>query len=385
MSVKKIVLTGGPCAGKTTAENILIEELEKSGYKVFFIAETATEILSKGVNPQTLGGGKEGLYLFQKTIFELQQAKERVFEQMAEMYPSEKKIIIYDRGVTDGKAFGGKEIYERILYEENQNEFAIRDHYDAVFHLVTTAKGAEAFYGNATNASRQEDLEGAREADTRLVEAYSGHSHLRIIGNTGRDFTAKMNELLRCVKSFLGEPIHKEVEYKFLIEYPDIEMLTALPTCQKSTITQIYLKSKPGVDRRIRQREQEGHISYFYTEKRDAGTDGLSRYEDERQITAQEYSMLMKEADYNKHTIIKDRYSIVNGEQTCEIDIYPFWNDRAILEVEVEDEKDTVILPEFIRMIRDVTRDPAYKNTNLAVNYEIEEPELVTENQEPEI
>lgn len=381
MSVKKIVLTGGPCAGKTTAEKVLINELEKSGYKVFFIPETATEILEKGVNPGTLGGGNEGLYLFQKSIFELQQAKEEVFEQMAERYPAEKKVIIYDRGLVDGKGFGGKEIYDRILYEENKNEFAIRDHYDGVFHLVTAARGAEKFYSKESNENRQEDLEGARVADKALVEAWSGHPHLRIIGNNGRDFSSKMAELVKSVKAFLGEPVPKEIEYKYLIEYPDVNKLLQIPTCQKSTITQIYLKNPPGspngMDRRIRQREQGGHITYTYTEKTPVkGGNGFVRMEDERHITASEYNSLLKETDYNKHTIIKDRYSIVDGERTYEIDVYPFWDDRAIMEVELEDEGDIVEIPDFVNVVRNVTNEPEYKNSSLAVNFDIYEPEL---------
>lgn len=378
MSVKKIVLTGGPCAGKTSAQKSLVEELEKTGYKVFFVPETATELLSMGVNPDTLGGGTEGLYLFQKAIFELQERKEEAIERMAETFPEEKKVVIYDRGLTDGKGFGGKEIYDKILYEENRNEFAVRDRYDAVFHLVTAAKGAESFYGNATNEVRRENLEEARQADDNIVGAWTGHPHLRVIGNNMRDFNKKISDLVKSVKNFLGEPVAKEIERKYLIEYPDVEELMSLPTCQKSTITQIYLKSEPGVDRRIRQREQGGHITYTYTEKRPVKqNDGVfARYEDERQISVKEYNMLLKEADYKKHTIVKDRYNIVENELTYEIDVYPFWDDRAIMEVELDDENDIVTIPDFVSVVRDVTNETAYKNASLAVNFEIDEPDL---------
>ena len=378
MSVKKIVLTGGPCAGKTSAQKSLIEELEKTGYKVFFVQETATELLNMGVNPDTLGGGTEGLYLFQKAIFELQERKEEAIERMAKTFPAEKKVVIYDRGLTDGKGFGGKEIYDKILYEENRNEFAVRDRYDAVFHLVTAAKGAEAFYGNSTNEVRRENLEEARIADEKIVSAWTGHPHLRVIGNNMRNFDKKIADLVKSVKNFLGEPVAKEIEKKYLIEYPDVDNLLRMPNCQKSTITQIYLKSEPGVDRRIRQREQGGYITYTYTEKRPVEqSDGtFARYEDERQISVKEYNTLLKEADYRKHTIVKDRYNVVENEVTYEIDVYPFWNDRAIMEIELDDENDIYTIPDFVSVVRDVTCEAAYKNTNLASNFEIDEPEL---------
>ena len=45
MSVTKIVITGGPCAGKSTAMSTIQSELTKLGYKVYFIAESATEVI----------------------------------------------------------------------------------------------------------------------------------------------------------------------------------------------------------------------------------------------------------------------------------------------------------------------------------------------------
>ena len=48
------------------------------------------------------------------------------------------------------------------------------------------------------------------------------------------------------------------------------------------------------------------------------------------------------------------------------MDIYPFWQDRAILEVEVRGEEETVLLPRGLHVIREVSADKRYKNVNLA-------------------
>ena len=42
MLVSKICLTGGPCAGKSTALSKIERELTDLGYKVFIIDEVAT-------------------------------------------------------------------------------------------------------------------------------------------------------------------------------------------------------------------------------------------------------------------------------------------------------------------------------------------------------
>ena len=53
ISVKKIVLTGGPCAGKTTALTWINNYFSSRGYTVLFVPETATELISNGVAPWT--------------------------------------------------------------------------------------------------------------------------------------------------------------------------------------------------------------------------------------------------------------------------------------------------------------------------------------------
>lgn len=49
--IVKIVITGGPCAGKTTAMSWITNTFTKQGYTVLFIPETATSLISSGVTP----------------------------------------------------------------------------------------------------------------------------------------------------------------------------------------------------------------------------------------------------------------------------------------------------------------------------------------------
>lgn len=52
--IAKIVLTGGPCAGKTTALNWINNFYTKKGYGVIFVPETATELITSGISPTTV-------------------------------------------------------------------------------------------------------------------------------------------------------------------------------------------------------------------------------------------------------------------------------------------------------------------------------------------
>ena len=53
-------------------------------------------------------------------------------------------------------------------------------------------------------------------------------------------------------------------------------------------------------------------------------------------------------------------------DQRFEIDLFPFWSDRAIMEIELEREDQAVDFPPEINIIREVTEDRRYTNSSLA-------------------
>ena len=207
MSVSKIVITGGPCAGKTTGMSWIQNAFTERGYKVLFISETATELISGGVAPWTCSTNVE----YQKCQMKLQIEKEKVFEQAAGTMDSEKILIVCDRGALDNKAYMTEADYALLLNDLKTNEIELRDGYDAVFHLVTAAKGAEQFYTTANNTARTETVEEEAALDDKLISAWTGHPHLRIIDNS-LGFEEKMKHLISEIANFLGEPEPYEIE-----------------------------------------------------------------------------------------------------------------------------------------------------------------------------
>ena len=357
-TITKIVITGGPCAGKSTAMSWIQKHFSQQGWTVLFVPETATEFISGGVAPWTCGTNAQ----YQVVQMTLQKEKERLFEQAARTMPKDKILIVCDRGMLDNRAYMNEEETEWVMEQIGANEVELRDVYDAVFHLVTAAKGAEEFYTTANNSARIETVEQAVALDDKIIAAWTGHPHFRVINNE-TDFEEKMRRLMREIASFLGGPEPLEIERKFLIEYPDIAWLESLPNCSRIDVIQTYLTAKDGEERRIRQRGSEGHYMYFMTVKR--GT-GLKRIEIEKRLTKDEYLIALMETDVSRRPIRKTRYCLTWGIQYFEIDVYPFWQDRAIVEIELTDENDPIEFPPQLRVIREVTDDPAYKNAALA-------------------
>ena len=360
MDVTKVVITGGPCAGKTTAMNWIQNHFSRMGYTVLFIPETATELISGGVAPWTCGTNLD----YQKCQVRLQLVKEEVFEQAARSMKADKILIVCDRGFMDNKAYMNEEEFAAAVESVGGNVVDLRDNYDAVFHLVTAAKGAEEFYTLENNAARYETIEEAVALDDRLIAAWTGHPHFRIIDNS-MNFDKKLQNLLNEMLAVVGEDTTIEVERKFLIEYPDLEWLENNPFARKIDIVQTYLNAPEGEEYRVRQRGENGH--YIFSETVKKPVSGMKRIEIERRLSENEYRKLLEyNRDASRTPIRKTRYCLAYDRQYFEIDVYPFWNDRAIVEIELSDENQEIRFPDEIHIIKEVTDDPDYKNAALA-------------------
>ncbi len=344
----KIVLTGGPSGGKTQALNILKIKLEAYGIKVFTVTEAAAGLLNSGFS-----GDKPG-YEFQKAIAMWQIEAEEKAEEFSKGY---KSLIICDRGLMDSKVYLNNKEFKRLKKDLNMTDIELRDRYDAVFHMDSTSKYDSVIY--ETDDIRDETREEAQSINERSLRAWCGNPHYRFIPVCD-SFEEKFDILLREVKAFLGIPKPLEIERKFLIKFPDIDYLLTL-NCAKSEIEQSYLLGEEGKFR-LRKRGENG--SYFYIKTIKKKLSDTVREEDETRLTRDEYRNLLKK-NVVTGTIKKDRYCLMYNGTYYEIDVFPFWKKQAYLEVELLNENDEIKLPAFIKVIREVTYDPRYKNSSL--------------------
>ena len=160
-----------------------------------------------------------------------------------------------------------------------------------------------------------------------------------------------------------------EIERKWLIARPDEARLSAMSAQfggSASHIVQTYLTSEAGVSRRVRARTADGITTYTCTAKR--RIDRMTAEEDERIISPEEYAVLLKDADPACRPIEKTRFCIPFGGRTLEIDLYPFWPDRAVLEIELPSPDAPFSLPPSLMVLAEVTGNRAYSNHSLARN-----------------
>ena len=357
----KIVLTGGPAAGKTTLISRILKEFkQEDGWRVITIPETATELISGfGIKPF---GNCMSMLKFQDFVIADQIHKEKLALWAAEVVPEKDVLVIYDRALMDDKAYISDEEFAATLAGfDGRTEETVLAGYDAVLHLVTCAKGAEFAY-DLGNEARTESIEYAREMDDRTLRAWSGHPNLRIIDNA-INFEDKINRAIREIYRIVGQPEPMVRKRKYLISMPDMENLAERYAAVPIDMVQTYLcMTNPCIERRVRRQKHGGEYMYFYTEKhiRPDGT----KWDTEKPITEKDYNRYLLEADPELQSVDKTKYRFVYDSCRFEIDVYPFSADKAVMFR--YSENDEAAIPPEIRVIREVTGDPDYKNKQLA-------------------
>ena len=202
--IYRIVFTGGPCGGKSSALDRVGIWLAKCGQQVFRVPEASTTLLGGGI--RLSGQPPHVMRAFQRGIVEVQLAIEKAFFEFARA--SEKaSVLLMDRGIPDGFAYLPLSDWTGLLCELGLVHHDLRDkRYDAVVHLMTAAIGAEAHYGTLTNPTRYETMEEARGVDERLRQAWLGHPRASVIDNA-TDFETKMHRVLVAVCDVVGVPV----------------------------------------------------------------------------------------------------------------------------------------------------------------------------------
>jgi predicted ATPase len=186
----RIVLTGGPGGGKTTAADLYRREI---GDDVVVVPEAATLLFSGGF-PRA--PGELARQAAQRAIFHVQRGLEDV---QSAQYPG--RILLCDRGTIDGAAYwGGAEgDFFQTLGTTLEQEL---DRYDAVIFFETAAVGRMSIEGG--NPVRNESLDEAIALDARLRALWSRHPRFSLVPHN-RSFFKKITFGLALIESIVAQ------------------------------------------------------------------------------------------------------------------------------------------------------------------------------------
>ncbi|KRG04258.1 TRPL translocation defect protein 14 isoform X5 [Drosophila mojavensis] len=372
--VYKIVLTGGPCGGKTTGQSRLCTFFENLGWKVFRVPETATVLLSGGVKFSDLT--EDEAYKFQENLIRTMVQIENTYFELGNS-STRNCLIICDRGVMDASAYIRKDKWEEMMASNQWNPVEMRDNrYNQILHLVSAANGAEDFYSTEDHACRSEGVELARELDYKSAAAWVGHPYFDVIDNS-TNFETKMNRMIESVCQKLGIDTRDRLQatsrkLKFLVKGlpPD----SVFPAFQDFDVEHYYLLSGgPNVQARLRKRGQNGHWSYIHTQRR-PDVNNRERIEVKTQLTHRDYMNLLAQKDKAHFPIYKTRRCFLINNQYFQLDIYkepchPRCKNLILLETYSSLSGDALqkCMPTFLNIVKEVTGDPEYSMFNLSL------------------
>lgn len=350
MEKLKIVLTGGPCGGKTTSIQAIEEEFKERGYHIIVVPEAATILINSGIRP--FGNNALTMDNFQKYVMKTQLFLEEQAMQAAKEIDTP-TIIVCDRGLLDDKAYVSDESFKKLLKEFNLTQFELLNRYDLVIHLTTAADGKEEYYTTENNGARTETPEEARIKDRKTLESWLGHDNLKIMGNN-TDFDTKISNVLKEIYQMLKTPYPVQKQEKYLIDYFNREQLMSL----NPVVIDIeqYVQDKEYKDIIYRKSTKDQETKYTKITKTDT-QNSEERIITRKNITEDEYQSVMHS---DIKPIRKRRYCFAYANQYFRLD--EFEDGLTILEIEDTNKTRTRKLPSFISVIEDVTRNEDYKN-----------------------
>jgi len=165
-----------------------------------------------------------------------------------------------------------------------------------------------------------------------------------------------------------------EIERKFLVKFPSswsdlAELFDGIIDVKR--ISQCYLKPEPGEQAGRVRKTVEGlsgdtETVFHFNQKKPTGQTGVHE-ETEHEISEKEYQKYLKKSNPEKCAVEKTRFVFKYHDQTFELDLFKgHLKGLAILEIELEDPDDTVELPPFLKIVKEVTKDKRFTNFSLA-------------------
>ena len=195
---RRIVLTGGPGAGKTA----VLELVRQSACRhVTVLAESAGIVFGGGFPRRPIPGVRQAA---QRAIYHVQ----RELEAAAEAEGA--GIALCDRGCIDGAAYwNGPGDFWTAVGTTREETLA---RYDAVIHLRVPS--AANGYSHQ-NPLRVESVAEALAIDERILEAWEGHPR-RYVVEASTDFLTKASRAIEILQQELPECCRGHADWELL-------------------------------------------------------------------------------------------------------------------------------------------------------------------------
>ena len=345
MQIYKIVLTGGPCAGKTTILNAVNKYLKQENIPFVTIPETATELIINGIKPSIMSA-----YDFQDIVIKRQLAKEQDAEEYFQNHfvNYDKCVIIYDRGIFDNAAYMDDVGFQKLLSKYELKSIAKIDKYDLVLDLLSVASCKKEAY-NLDNEARTETVSEAEILDTKTSNAWASHHNIKLLSSKV-SIEEETNVVIDNINNVLNE-IEKQEKEKYLVNIlkSDLSIYGNLPRIK---VTEYYfdvgLPSNYNFVVSIRNNHGQSYILEIY-----------------REIENKILTIYNKSIDYKTFDYIRDNYRLLKSIEKKEINFIKNqtfyrlnqYGEKIYIEIQNNTASNEYLLPEGVN----VYHNPKFK------------------------
>jgi nicotinamide riboside kinase len=193
--VTKLVITGGPSAGKTTIAQAIQNDFQKE----IQVVPEAASMLFQGGFPR--GFDSESIKAAQLAIYHTQKQLEAIMT-----FRNPKKLILCDRGALDGAAYwpGSSRSFFQAVRSNRDRELK---RYDWVLHLDTAIPS----HYDTTNPVRLENPFEAKRINERIKKAWSTHPRVLVVPNQEL-FIKKIENVLLLLREIIKGSSTKSVK-----------------------------------------------------------------------------------------------------------------------------------------------------------------------------
>jgi predicted ATPase len=297
----RIVVTGGPCGGKSTVLDRLREACSTT---IRVMPEFASMLLEQGaashIEREDDASETWSEYV-NRTILPAQTAVEDAHLCVAR--ENGNSAVIFDRGLLDPAAYlpGGKDDLA------DRHELDLRKRYTMIVHLESVACVSKAKYDRLRARARYDAADRAKERDYALREAYCEHPNWQFVSAEGG-----MDAVTQRVLRLVGPLTDGAVERKWRLPALTASFLQTIVSAPSESIEQHCLHTASDSELRVQSiRGGECEIA-------SKSDDGRTRWA--RPIPRSVFEMLVGRTDHPM--TLKTRYSVRDGATALEIDIY---------------------------------------------------------------
>ena len=382
-----VVLTGGPCAGKTTTLNKAVRQsIAIPNCEVFVAQEAANHLKTGNMNFFSCGSDST----FQRLIIDHQETAERSTVIAAIKHkianPTCRVLCIFDRSLMDGEAyFDDPAEYAIILKDYGfDTKEMVYARSDMVVYLRSAAIGAEhAYTTNDGSTRREETIEQAAKLDHGVYEAWKHHKNFVEVDNSFR-FNEKLDFAISKIFSVAGISMPVKICRRFIVPTPNDFMLHSNTTHLETFWDKsIFIKQdplSPDLYKSVRIRTGGNTVTYNYSEQRWAKvtnpktnrTSEEAVYDTTFPMSESEVLSSLLDMDPHINSVEKlVRTFYIRNDFYCELSVYECNQKYGYLRVFFDCDDSQVeyyvdIIKELFKAIREVTFERKYCEYEIA-------------------